>query len=248
MAKLLPGYRGLGDSARRVVNEATGEILSRRQYAQRVKRGGALTNEQLAKLNKAQAPIESISRPTKGRSSIQKLAPEVKEEIAKARIESVEQKKRREAREKEEKRFEKKLEKLKEEASKRIKVPRVTLSLLRPGTKGRRIAFNDYSDYLQIIEDSRKSGHVLAVGLGAEGVDSRDEGLRKIAFTVFPMRPVREIIPEKEFYSAFTSEIQSRSYFVFLRYWAHLAFKRESYEKRAKTGTRSKQNPKGRKK
>jgi hypothetical protein len=248
MAKLLPGYRGLGDSARRVVNEATGEILSRRQYAQRVKRGGALTNEQLAKLNKAQAPIESISRPTKGRSSIQKLAPEVKEEIAKARIESVEQKKKREAREKEEKRFEKKLEKLKQEANKRVKVPKITLSILRPGTKGRRIAFNDYADYVGIVEESRKSGHVLAIGLGAEGIDSRGGEPKIIAFTVFPMRPVREIVSKADFYSAFTSEIQSRSYFVFLRYWAHLAFKRESYEKRAKTGTRSKQNPKGRKK
>jgi hypothetical protein len=244
MAKLLPGYIGLGDTARRVLNTETGEILSRRQYAQKVKRGGLLTNEELAKLNKAHEPLESISRPTKGRSSLQKLAPEIKKELAQTRIESIKEKKEKEAQEKKKKLAERKLEQLKSREV--VKVPKkITLGTLKPGSKGRRIPFNTYEDYLKIRREAEKSGHVLAIGLGAEGIDPREEIPRMISFTVFPMRPVHETIKEDEFNDDFSTETENRSYFVFLHFWAHLAFRRQSYEKRAKAGNRTKQNPRG---
>jgi hypothetical protein len=244
MAKLLPGFKGLGGTAKQVLNEKTGEILSRRKYAEQVKRGGLLKNEELAALNKAQDYEAQISRPAKGRKSIQKLAPEFKSTVAKVRIEGAKETAARLEKIKREKIAARKIEQLLGQQI--VKVPKVTLSILRPGDKGRRIAFNDYSEYETIREQAEKSGHVLAIGIGAEGIDPRTDPPKKISFTVFTMLPISQQIDEDEFDEAFQDAIEAKnSYFVFLHYWAHLAFKRKSYEQRAKSGTKTKRNPRG---
>src|SRR6476646_9437739 len=101
-ASLLPGFKGLGGTSKKVLNEKTGEILSRRQYA-KIKHGG-MTNEALTKINKQFHAEESIARPARGRKSIQKLAPEIKKTAAQVRLEAEAQKKAKEKKQKLEKR------------------------------------------------------------------------------------------------------------------------------------------------
>ena len=231
---LLPGFIGLGGKSKRVQNVATGEVLSRRVYAEKIKRGGLITNEQLAQVNKSQDLIASISRPAKGRRSIQKLGPEFKKTVAQARIEAATGKAQREAREKLEKKANREFERL---LGKQIViVPKVTSRLLKAGDKGRRIAFNDYQDYLIIRAQAEKTGDILSMSVGVTGIDTRNPlNPIMISATVFTMLPIRQKRTEAEFNEGIKDFVESKSsYFMLLHFWTHLAFKTEAYERKAK--------------
>lgn len=233
MASLLPGYKGLGGTAKKVLNLATGEVLSRRKYAEQIKRGG-LKNEELAELNKQFHPTEHFARPAKGRKSIQKLAPEFKKTVAEVRQQAAAEKAKAELQAKKEKRTHKKIEQLK--GKEKVKVPTFSGRLLKAGAKGRRIAFNNYKEYVVLRKDAEKSGIVFSYGLGCEGIDVRDErgDPKLISFTVFPLTHIKTKIDEEDFNMEFETALEEKAYFIFLHYWIHFAFSEKYYADKAK--------------
>lgn len=238
-SKLLPGYKGLGGSSKRVLDTRTGETLSRRQYAQRVKRSSLLTNEQLAKINKKSDPKSQILRPTKGRTSALKLAPAISEDVANARIEEQERISREKSREKQQKKVDHKIELAK---GKRVKVKKITARLLEPGKLGRRLGFNDYDDYLSLFKQAKATKKIFAYGMGVEGVDARS-GLI-VTPTLWTLRSFDKPISEREFDEKVTDFLTSRSYIVFTNFWMHLAFNIAFAREKAKNAPRKRKQQK----
>lgn len=234
MAKssLLPGFKGLGGSAKKVLNEKTGEILSRRQYA-KLKHGG-MTNEALTKLNKEFYSVESISRPARGRKSIQKLAPEFKKTVAQVRLDAEKEKKAREAKIKAEKKAHTKIERLNKKQT--VKPPKFTKSLLKAGAKARRISFNTYEEFHTLLLGARSSGVVFNYSLGMVGISTRDPlnpGLQ--APNVIPGQHIKETISKEYFYEEMRNYLESvKSYFQLLHYYVQFAFTEKYYEQKAK--------------
>lgn len=234
MAKLLPGFKGLGGTAKQVLNEKTGEILSRRKYAEQVKRGGLLTNEELAKINRQQNAIESISRPAKGRKSIQKLSPEFKKTVAEVRLETEAEKKRNIAKAKAEKKASDKIERLNKRQN--VKVPKFKKSLLKAGSKARRLGFNNYAELMTLLKDAKASGAVFSYSLGVVGISTRDALNPHLeAPAVIEAMHIGSVIDEKTFHEEMSAYVESKkSYFHLLHYYVQLSFTKKYYEQRAK--------------
>lgn len=243
MAKLLPGFIGLGGTAKQVKEIATGRILSRRQYAQTVKRvaeiGRAETNEALAKFNAQTEAEKQAARPARGRTSVQKLAPQIKKDIVGARLENKKALEKKAAEAKQEKYISKRIEAAKR---KRVKVKTLRPQSLKSGHLGARISFNDYADYEKLYDEFRdlKARNIaFAYAVGIEGVDSRS-GEPRAAF-VFPMRDYK--IDEDEFDETMSEWMGSRPYFVFSNYIFHAAFAKEYAARRAERAGKKPRKP-----
>lgn len=227
---------------RRFQNIKTGEIISRRQFDKQTK--GIQSYEQKARLNKAvEGAREVLAKPARGRSSAQKLAPEIREAVLEAREEAIKADKQiAKARRDEAKRITK-IEKLKAAP---IKTPRVTKQLLRTGRLGKRIGFTTYEQFRQALKEAQDIGVVSFYGLGWVGVTDRPgdqgDGLKR-AITVFRMRPVKEVIEKDEFDAEMQASIREHSYIQFLNYFMHLAYSSKYAQQRIANKPKSKYNP-----
>lgn len=220
-SKLLPGFERIPGTGKneRFRNTVTGAEYSRRKYDE-IRRPG-FTNETLARLNKVTAPVQAVLRPARGRTSALKTAGEFRESVAESRIA-------------EQKRIEETKKLAREEADKfrrierfkgrKVKVKKLTARLLRPGKLGTRIGFNDYDEYLALMDDLERMGDrkVVAYGLGFAAVDIR-LGLERDV-TVFPMHSIHDTFDEDEFDSEMETELDNRPYLQFLNYFMHVAF------------------------
>lgn len=231
-ASLLPGFKGLGGSAKNVLNEKTGEILSRRQYA-KLKHGG-MTNEALTKLNKKFYAEESISRPARGRTSIQKLSPEFKSTVAKVRLESAAEKAAKEKQIKAEKKAHDKIERLNKKQN--VKTPKFTKGLLKAGSKARRVSFNTFAELQKLVSDARTSGVVFNYSIGVVGIDTHNPLQPKMsAMFVIPAQHIKQNLSADYFYEEMSNFLESKlSYFHFLHYMVQFAFTEKYYEQKAK--------------
>jgi hypothetical protein len=223
---------GSGKS-KRYVNEQTGEIVSRRQF-DKIRRekelGEKTTNEKLAELSKQIDPLKQAARPARGRTSIQKLEPKTREDIARSRVENAKALEEADKRRKEEKAVQKRIEFAKR---RHIKVKKITARLLRPGHMSANVEFNDYEDYLDLFEQAKKSGKIFSYGIRLIGVDARD-GLIKTP-TVFRMRAFDIPIDEDEFIDTINDFVESKGYFVLIGLSMHLAFTKSFSEQHAKS-------------
>lgn len=216
-----------------MLNEKTGEILSRHAYA-KIKHAG-LSSHQLAKLNAVTDKAAQIARPARGRSSIQKLAPEYKKTVAELRIEAEQKKKEKAAKAKKADKAHKKIEQLL--GKQIVKVPKFSGRLLKPGNKARRVPFNDYEEYVTLRNDAKKSGLVFSYFVGIEGIDTRSEKAdpKLISITVFPGTHIGSVIDEETFNDEIQTVLEDKaSYFLLLHYWIHFSFTEAYYTKKAK--------------
>lgn len=220
----LPGFKRLPGRSERFLVVATGQEISRRKY-DLIRRG--LSNEQLAKINAVAEPEEQLARPARGRTSVRKLAPEIKKDIVNVRKEFREKKKQIAAQEKEEAKLARRIETIK---GKKVKVKKFTTAMLKAGHYGRRLAFNTHEDYETLYADAKKSGKVIFYGLGMDGYDERTG--THIPVTVFTMRAFDGLISRDDFYDAMNDYLESRPYYIFVSFFMHLAFSREFAEDR----------------
>jgi len=231
---LLPGFKGLGGTSKRVQNIETGEILSRRQYAEKVKRQN-ITNETLAKIHKEANAAESYARPAKGRKSLIKAAPQIK----KARATKIKKKVEIAKLNKIESAFDKKIKALRK---KQHHIPKVTGRLLKAGHYGRRFSINDYDDLVLMIEDAQKSKIIFAYSWGIYGMDTRPPHNVLTPTLSDMMADINQIISEDEYDQIIEDFLDNHLYLDFIHPWIFLAFNK-SYgdQKAAKAGLHKKQ-------
>lgn len=220
-------FTQLPGSARRFLDNVTGEEVSRRVRDEYLRAG--MTNEQLANINARENPLLAAARPAKGRKSILKLSEVERNLIAQARIED---KLRRAEIAAEQKAF-KEAEKLLAKRTKKkvIKRKKITGALLQPGRMGRRVPFEDYSDYVEMFKEAKAGGKVKFYGLGMQGY--HETSGKELDITVFSLRTFTRPIPRDEFDEAMADAIETRAYFIFENYWMHLAFSKEYAAQRA---------------
>lgn len=171
MAKkqLISGWEYLGGKSQRYREIATGREISRRQYD---KLDGQLSYEKKAAHNKIINPELSAIRPARGRKSYLKSEDWAKKEIAEQRIEAERLKKEKAKKEKEERQSELKAQRL---SKKKIYVKKVRKHLIPKGKIGWRVGFNNYNDFVTLIEDAKKISNIIfAYGFGIVGVDTQD--------------------------------------------------------------------------
>ena len=209
--------------ARAYRNKKTGKVISRRQYQNL----SGVSFEAKAKANREKDAAAQLARPAKGRSSVRKLSKEMQADIVKARQEAKESKAAAERARKEET---KRLRKVEQMKKKKIHRKKIRPQLLRSGNMGERIAFETYEDYLEAIDEAKRSGVVFAYGLGWSGVDSRD--LRELDVTVLRLTALSSVLGEEEFDEIMEESQLEKPYMDFLHYWMHVAFKREYADKR----------------
>jgi hypothetical protein len=222
---LLPGYKGLGGTAKRVQNIATGEILSRRQYAEKVKRQN-ITNETFAKIHKEINPLEAYARPAKGRKSLIKAKPKVKA----ARATKIKKKIEIAKLNKVESSFDKKIKALRK---KQHHIPKVTGRLLKAGHYGRRFSINDYDDLVSIIKDAQKSKIVFAYSWGIYGMDTRPPHSVLTPTLSDMMTDINQIINEDEYDQIIEDFLDNHLYLDFIHPWIFLAFNKPYGDKKA---------------
>ena len=218
MAKLIPGFVGLGGTAKRVKNTLTGEILSRREYSKLLHPGK--TNEQYALENLKSDPFKSLIRPTKGRKSslslpTQKQLKEVNKLIKSRELE-------RQKRESE--LLKKQVDKYKNKI-KNKKPPKNIKQLLKPGNMARRIPYEHYSELLTILKRAEKSGVVFGYFWGMQGVDSRDP--RHILTPTLSgglQRGPDDPPDETEYYEIIKLFVETHSYFIYVNMWLQLTY------------------------
>ena len=215
----VPGFKSLGGTSNKYLNIATGETISRRQY-DKLKRPG-FTDESLAKLKKSIDEKAQLSRPARGRTSIKKIAPDVREDIAEIRKEFADSKAQAIKQTKAEKKLQSSIERQK---NKKVRRKKIRKQLLKPGQSGTRIAFSDYEEYLEAMSEAKRIGNIVfGYALGWHGVDERD-GLAKDV-TVMTMTSFRDgPISEEEFEEMFSDSIEEKSYLIFLNYFMHVGF------------------------
>lgn len=225
MATLLPGFKYLGGTARRYLNTATGEILSRRKYDETVR--GRMSYEAIAKANKEKDELAQLARPARKRSSIQKLAPEIKAEIAKARQEDKRAREKLEKQLKEELKLNRLIERKK---NKKVRTPKFSPRLLRPGTLSRRIPFSEYSQLVELFNGAKKSKVVFGYMVGIAGVDSRT-GKELDAMLMPALRGLDRVISEGDFDDSVEIFLNEKLYFIPLHFFVHFSFTREYAKK-----------------
>lgn len=221
----LPGFKYLGGTSQSYLEIATGKILPRRQYD---KLKGKLSYEAIAKINKAQDFAAQLARPARGRTSLKNLTPEFRESVIAARLEK--EQALEEA--KKQKKTSANLQRTIDRATKRkVHSPKFSPRLLKAGRMGRRLPFLTYVQYLTYFNDAKKSGVVFAYSLGIHAIDTRDG--REKSVTVYNLRAFDKPIPEAEFKASMQTTMLEKSYFAFLNYYIHLAFKKEYAKKKA---------------
>jgi len=218
-----PRFRALNDKGRNYLDLETGKTISRRQ-ANKLNRSG-LSNEELSRNNRARNLDAALSRPARGRKSLLKADEQEKQFILQARKEAEQRARELKAEEKARRELEREIAK---QARKQVKRGRVTKQLLRPGSKGARVNFNDYNEYLLCLSEAKSIGVVHAYGLGMVGYDENTG--ENYGITVFTMRYISDPpIPEAVFDERFMEERLERQYFVFQHYFMHIAYKESFY-------------------
>jgi hypothetical protein len=222
----LSGYKRLAGRSERFLEIATGKEISRRAY-DKIRRG--ISNEELAKINRKFYSTEHALRPARGRKSGFMYAPAVREDIAKARIEERERIEKEKKAEKERKKIERAIERQKNKKLKTIK--RFNKNMLKPGTKARRFLFYTYEEYVDLYNQMKKSGVVLAYSLGVYGVNEQT-GETMAAF-VIPMRDFGKRPISEAHFSELDEWAEEHSYFILLGYMIQAHFKKDFYESHA---------------
>ena len=234
---LLPGFKGLGGTSKRVQNVSTGEIMSRRQYAEKIKREN-VTNETLAKQHQIENAAESYARPTKGRKSIVKASVTVKKSRATkiTKIKEVEKLNNKEA----------KVSKtiaVKQKAASKIKVVKFTDASLRAGRRVKQYPVQDYDGLVAMIEQGQKSKNVLGYVWGITGVDTRDP-THLLTPTISGSTPwdILDIPDEDTVSEDIDNFVQEHSYFFYIAMWIKIIWKSDYAETKAKkAGFKNKQ-------
>jgi len=215
----------------RFVNLVSGEQISRRQYdkIRRASQGSnILSNEALAKINKAIEPDEQLARPARGRTSARKLAPVIKADVIKARKELQAQQEETAKSIKEQRLIDRRIEAMKR---KKVRVKKFSGRLLKPGRQAVRIAFNTWEEYVELYEAAEQSGIVFSYGMGIQGYDA-NLGVPRDA-TIFRMDAFSGLIDEDTFYSEMEGFIETHSYFIALNYYMHIHYSAAFVKKRA---------------
>lgn len=221
----LPGFKYLGGKTQRYLNEITGESISRRQYD---KLTGKLSYEALAKINKAKNFSEQLARPARGRNSLAKLTPEFRASVVEARLEKELE---LDAAKKQRKITGSIQNRINRATARKVRSPKFSPRLLKAGRQGRRLPFLSYSQYVTYFDDAKKSGIVFAYALGINAIDTRDA--KEKSSTVFTLRSFDRPISEQDFMGAMNTFMLEKSYFAFLNYFIHFAFKKEYAKQKA---------------
>lgn len=218
-APSLPGWIPLkGSKTREFINEATGQVLSRRQFDKL--RG--IFYEQKAAENKKKDEAAQLLRPAKGRKSARKAAePEKAKRVIEARATKAK--------------------------AKKIHRKKITRNLLTPGNMGERIEFETYDDYVEAWQEMQRiKSDIAGYGLGINMVDTRTG--RVLNSTVFHLMTPTTFIDEDEFESEMQAELESKLYAEFLSYFMHVAFSRVyAADKLARLGDKRRNHKPGRK-
>ncbi len=215
-----------GDKARRAIDPATGQIISRRQYDKLYKTFG-LSYEEKAKSNRARNLELALSRPARGRKSIQKLPEQERKLIVEARKEALIRQRELEKELKAQNELQRLINK---RQAKKVKKYAINTRLLKSGHYARRIPFEDWDDYIRILKEARLVKQIRFYGLGIEGYDENNGNV--LTATVFTMRTMEMTVSEEDFYEEMETALMEWSYFHFTNYWIHLAFAKEYAQER----------------
>lgn len=221
----LPGWKALGGTSRKYQNLVTGEVIGRRAYDEKV--AGKLSYEKKAAESKAKNALEFYARPAKGRTSIKKEAPEVKE--ARAAI-----KKEKEEIEKANKKAAQLSRAVSRKQKKHHGAHRINRGTLKAGHTVKRFAVSDYEAFAETLENAQKSGLVFGYSWGILGVDERNPA--KILTPTLSGSTLLDIadIPDEEDYQATIEDyIEEVSYIIYIHTWIKLAFKTEYAKQKA---------------
>lgn len=214
--KLLPGFKYLGGSGQRYLNEKTGETISRRQYDKLV--NPAITYEKKAAHNKAINPKAAALRPARGRKSYLKAPEWVKEEIAEQRLEAAKIKKQQEDAAKKIRKAERDTSRL---TGKKVKLKKVRKHLIPKGRIGWRLPFNTWDDLAEMVKDAKKTGVIFAYALGFVGVDTRIGVYRPVMLQGF--KSINNLIDEDEFYEMMEDALAEYAYMKLAHYFVQFA-------------------------
>ncbi len=163
-SKAAPGFKRLPGKANQYIDLETGEILSRRQYDKRygkLAKEGFTSYEQKAKANKQKDELKQLERPARKRTSILKVEPELRKEIAQKRQEQRELTRIQKA--------------INRANHKKVRVPqKVSISNFKPGKMGRQFRMPlDPATIRDFIETSRKYSGAAGYLFGVEFLDIR---------------------------------------------------------------------------
>ncbi len=216
---IVSDWRRLPGSARQYINNKTGEVLSRRQYDEKIGRlhqAGIKTNEAQARRNAATQGEAQLLKPARGRKSALKLGSD-------ARLAEIQQ------------RAEKKVQaeirkRIAREQTKKTQVPeKLTLRNFKKGKKGRffyvPLEFDAIRDFIETASDYPGA---FGYTVGFTFVDSR-KGTTGQA-TLFSLRAFNVDFDEDDF-DEMEDFIDERSYIEAAKAMVYIALKKAVYEK-----------------
>lgn len=232
---LLPGFKRIAGGAERVMNLITGESISDRAYKRLAREASGNTplgpngakivsNEALARFNRAVDAKAAIARPARGRASLRKSDEALRDELIQARLEKAAKLKRDKAEENARLQVVRRVEAAKKKKIKSRKVTTQGFKKDKRTGERRRAAQYDFTseDELQdLYDEASRISSIKYWGVGIRGVDERTgkhldawlDGL--FAFDYEP-----DDIDLEEL----TSDFQERKpYFVFLSWYVHFA-------------------------
>lgn len=213
----LPGWKALGGTSRKYQNLATGEIIGRRVYDEKVL--GRISYEAKAKKNLAENPVEALARPAKGRKSIKKESPEVKA----ARKALIEEKKEIE---KANKHAAKLSRIVTQKQKKQHGAHKINRGTLKAGHTVKRFAVSDYEAFAETLENAQNSGLVFGYSWGILGVDERNPSkVLTPTLSGSTLLDVFEIPDEGEYHETIEDYLSEVSYLIYIHTWIKLAFK-----------------------
>ena len=221
----LPGFKRFPGRNERFLVIATGEEISRRKY-DLIRRG--ISNEALARINKATELSEQLARPARGRKSVLKEPDFVKSVVIKSRIQEKAKREVLTKVAKAQKQIDRKIERAR---NKKISTPKFSGGLLKAGRKARRVLYSEYDDYLKLYADMKKSGIVFGYSVGALGVDTRT-GEQRGAF-LFPLKGFDSPIDPDEYAEVFSEWLESHAYIEYIADMLQISFEPKYYEAKA---------------
>lgn len=233
MASLLQTYKksdfarvkGSGKSER-FINLITKQEVSRRTRDAAVR---GITNEKLAIANRAINEAEQLARPARGRSSVRKLAPVIKAGIVKARKEQKVEKVKLKEETKRVKLVERKIERAK---VKKVRTPKITKRLLKPGKISRTVDFDGPDKLDEILEQVREVDEIFAYYLGFDAVHEKSGN--RVDITLYRREERDNEITGEEFAEAVDDYLEQHRYLVIATYWIRLVFYEKFASKLAK--------------
>ena len=213
----------LSGAARNYQNTETGEVLSRRQYDQRFGRlakAGIKSNEEQASKNREQNLEAQLARPARGRESVRKYGEETQRAIIEGRKQFAKQKQETEA-------MQKKIRAMKARANRAPK--KVSDRLLQAGRIGKRFDVPLNYEAIRDVIESAKGSHVVAYGVGLNGIDSRTGAeisywYRRSRFG--GMMDIGTSFTHAD-YAAMMEQANEKGYFVPVSAFVHLAFDKD---------------------